>query len=222
MSQEQKIPSNEELQKYKKQALVAFLKSRGLPSTGNRDKLLNLAKLYASRPEIISDPEITFKPDNSLPHDSVTTWKNVLVEHPAIPSGFTFEVICSYLSVVTTYLLVNNGEEREPVDVGTLKPVVKGRQIYLSQRLSMAEFGIDSKDNLVFRANCHASLKQDETRFPRVVIGQTGEILKSSCNCPAHSDGKCTHVAALLYCVKDLSFKNTPKISIPSTSANAK
>ena len=105
MSQEQKIPSNEELQKYKKQALVAFLKSRGLPSTGNRDKLLNLAKLYASRPEIISDPEITFKPDNSLPHDSVTTWKNVLVEHPAIPSGFTFEVICSYLSVVTTYLL---------------------------------------------------------------------------------------------------------------------
>ena len=44
-----KIPSKEELGKFKKPELVAFLKARGVPSTGNKEALLKLAVLYADR-----------------------------------------------------------------------------------------------------------------------------------------------------------------------------
>ena len=135
-----RIPSNNELGDFTKPQLVAFLKSRGVPHTGNKVHLVSLAKLYANRPEVISDPEVTFKPDNSLPNDSVAVWKNVITEKPVIPAGFTLETISSYLSVVSTYLSIHNEEENEPVDVGTQKPVVKGRMMYQSQRLTMAEF----------------------------------------------------------------------------------
>ena len=85
---------------------------------------MSLAKLYVNRPEIISDPEITFKPDNSLPNDSVIKWENAVMITPAVPPGFTLETISSYLSVVSTYLSVHNDSdpENEPVDVGTQKP----------------------------------------------------------------------------------------------------
>ena len=43
--------------------LAAFLKARGVPTTGLKGSLLSLAKLYANRPEVISDPEVTFKSD---------------------------------------------------------------------------------------------------------------------------------------------------------------
>ena len=36
------------LEKYKKQESVAFLKARGVPSSGNKEHLLRLAKLYAN------------------------------------------------------------------------------------------------------------------------------------------------------------------------------
>ena len=106
-----RIPSNDELKDLTKPQLVAFLKSRGVPHTGNKVHLVSLAKLYANRPEVISDPEVTFKPDNSLPNDSVAVWKNVITEKPVIPAGFTLETISSYLSVVSTYLSIHNEED---------------------------------------------------------------------------------------------------------------
>ena len=130
-----RVPSNDELQKYTRHELISFLKSRGVGHTGgNRQQLVSLAKLYASRPEVISDPEVTFKSDNSLPNDSVTKWQNAATEQPAIPSGLTLETITSYLREVPT-LFVHNEEEHEEIDVGTEKPVVKGRQMYQSGRL---------------------------------------------------------------------------------------
>ena len=66
-----KIPSKEELGKFKKPELVAFLKARGVPSTGNKEALLKLAVLYADRPEVIGDREVTFKESSSFPSDSL-------------------------------------------------------------------------------------------------------------------------------------------------------
>ena len=58
-----KIPSNDELEGFKKHELQAFLKERGVGQTGNKDKgvLLSLAKLYANIPVVISDPEVSLK-----------------------------------------------------------------------------------------------------------------------------------------------------------------
>ena len=50
MSQNQsnsKITSSYELEHFKKPDLQAFLKARGVGSTGNKDVLLKMAKLYA-------------------------------------------------------------------------------------------------------------------------------------------------------------------------------
>ena len=220
MSEGSKVPSSQELGKYKKQELVAFLKARCLPSTGNKEHLLKLARLYANRPEVISDPEVTFKDSNLLPSDTVKEWYGVISggKKAPIPSGFTLETITTYLSVQSSVLSFNNEDEDEIVDTGTLKPVVKGRRLYQSNFVRMCEYGISSRKNLVFRANIWASMKQDELRYPRVVISQKGSILEGSCTCPAKNDGRCTHIAALLYCVEDLSFGNTPKVPIPGTS----
>ena len=67
-----RMPSNNELGDFTKPQLVAFLKSRGVPHTGNKAHLVSLAKLYANRPEVISDPEVTFKPEQSLRGKSVS------------------------------------------------------------------------------------------------------------------------------------------------------
>ena len=82
----------------------------------------------------------------------------------------------------------------------------------------MAEFGMNTRKDLIFRANCDASLKKQELRFPRVVILPQGAILEASCVCPANADGRCAHVATLLYLIEDVSYKNTPKLLLPSTS----
>ena len=51
---------SEPIEKYKRQELVVFLKARGVPSSRNKELLLKLARLYANRAEVISDPEVTF------------------------------------------------------------------------------------------------------------------------------------------------------------------
>ena len=194
-----KILSNDELEGFKKHELQAFLKERGVGQTGNKDKgvLLSLAKLYANIPVVISDPEVSFKDSSSLPFDSVIVWQDAATEKAPIPFGFNMETITSYLSVLST-TLAGHDEDDEEVDVGTHKPAVKGRQMYQSQKLQMAEFGIPiPTTNLVFRANCTASLKKQEIRYPRVVISQQGHILKASCVCPAKADCRCAHVATL-------------------------
>ena len=213
-----RIPSCDELKTFNKHELQSFLKARAVGQTGNKDTLLNLAQLYANRPVINSGPEVTVAVD--LPNDYVTTWQNVDTEKVSIPTGFTLEKIVTFLSVISSSLSFGESDEDETVDVGTQKPVMKGRMMYQSQRLQMAQFGYNSRFpfHLVFRANCSASLKKNELRYPRVVISQEGNVIQSSCVCPARADGRCCHVAALLYLMEDLTYKNIPKLSLPSTS----
>ena len=45
VSQNLSLPSNDELEHFRNQDLQAYLKARGVGQTGNRDQLLNLAKL---------------------------------------------------------------------------------------------------------------------------------------------------------------------------------
>ena len=107
-----KIYSGKDLGQFKKRELVAFLKARGVPTTGNLKQLLSLAKVYADRPEVISDPEISFKSDTTLPKDSVAVWHDTATEKPKIPSGFTLLTITSYLSLEMVSFHEDDGEMR--------------------------------------------------------------------------------------------------------------
>lgn len=207
-----KIPS-------KKADLKAFLKARGVGQTGDRKTLQNLARLYVNRPVVISGTDLAIAPEQtSLPNDSVMVWQNAATEKPQIPSGFNLEIITNYLKDFSSTLSFEDEDGDEIINSGTQKPVVKGRNMYQSLKLQMAEFGSNSRNELVFRAICHASLKRKEIRYPRVVISPEGDILEASCVCPANADSRCCHVATLLYLVEDLTFQNIPKLPQPSTS----
>ena len=112
-----------------------------------------------------------------------------------------------------------DGEEEE-ADAGTGKPAVKGRQMYVSERLQFVEYATSSS-HLYFRANCAASMKRgaQDTRFPGVAINLFhGTVDAARATCVAKADGRCVHVAALLYLVEDLSLGQEPKIERPTTS----
>jgi hypothetical protein len=49
-----------------------------------------------------------------------------------------------------------------------------------------------------------------------------GQVQISSCTCPQQVDGRCAHVAALLYLIEDLSLDVLPIISVPCTSREQK
>ena len=175
MSQNQSnssVPSNDELEHFNKCQLLSFLKSRGVKQT--EDILLKVAKLVANRPVIT----VTSDHTTSLTINSVLEWKNAATEVAPIPKGFNLETLTNYLREISCNLAMQ--DEEELVYSGTQKPVLKGRKMYQSMKLQMAQFGVAGTD-LFFRANCSASLKNKETRYPSVRISHEGAVLKGSC-----------------------------------------
>ena len=145
-------PSNNELEHFNNTQLQSFLKSHGVKQSGNKDILLKVAKLVAQRPVITVSSEHTYSPLS----DSVIEWKNAATEVAPIPKGFTLETLTNYLREIPCHLSLQ--DEEELVYSGTVKPVVKGRKMYQSMKLQMAEFGTAGTDQ-IFHANCSASLK---------------------------------------------------------------
>jgi len=73
---------------------------------------------------------------------------------------------------------------------------------------------------LIFQANIKATMKS-ELRTPAVAIQRTTgqiEVTKCSSNCKANQGGRCSHIAALLYCMKDIKYQREPIIFLPPTS----
>ena len=143
VSQNLSLPSNDELEHFRKTDLQAYLKARAVGQTGSRDQLLNLAKLYAARPVVEVTPD-----QNPLPVDPNIVWKNAASEIAQIPPSFTLETIQEYLSVLPSCLSFQDEEDDETVDSGTQKPGVKGRWMYQSFKLQMAEFGMSTRKDL--------------------------------------------------------------------------
>lgn len=78
-----------------------------------------------------------------------------------------------------------DGQVVVEVEAGTEKPSVKGRRMYVSEKLTMVEVAICG-GQVLLRANCEASLRKS-CRYPGVAISQEGSVLKGKCNCPAAS-----------------------------------
>ena len=107
-------------------------------------------------------------------------WKDVMNSGASvkIPSGFTMDVIFTFLSMV--FVSANDLDLRdlnENLNVGTEKPTVKGRQMYSSERVTLCEF-VNQENNIFFRANVSASMgdKKEPARYPCVKIGKDGKV----------------------------------------------
>ena len=174
-------------------------------------------------PAPVADQSSSVFDDNSF------GWKQIESDNIiSIPKHFTIEEITSYLTTIQVSLVVQgpiiragSGSDDEDKDTnvaaGTLKPTVKGRQMYVSKRLTLVEY-VETATHIYFRGNCQASMRKDP-RYPGVSIKKSnGKVDFAQCTCEARADQRCCHVATLLYCVEDLSLKQEPKISKPCTS----
>jgi hypothetical protein len=183
--------------------LKQFLKSRGLRSSGRKNELLKLAKLYASSPVLRGIEE---EIEEDIFASDQLVWREITSHSQiSIPSSFSIDVLTTYLSTLPAALVTvtpqvdaysdEDMEEtgKEPssgarvqveVDAGTEKPSVKGRRMYCSEKLTLVE-AANSGSDVFFRANCEASLRK-ACRYPAVAIGTMG-IVKGKCNCPANA-----------------------------------
>ena len=207
--------------KWKVLDLKEFLRDRNKPCPGLKADLVRLCNIYAQTPVVLPPAPV---PDSSV---STEVFKSHLAWHEFsgplnIPSGFNISVLIEYLSTCTLQLAVvapKDSEDEETVfDSSTKKPSVKGRRMYASQKIQLLETAqLGGCGSIGFRCNMSASLGK-ECRYPRVALDSSGNIIEASCTCIQRADKRCCHVAALLFCIEDISLGKKPSINPPCTS----
>lgn len=214
-----------ELKSFTVLQLRDFLRMRGKSVVGRKQDLLSRAELFFNEP--VRGPDSNNNDPNSLSPSSEwisldglnLEWKPLSeLESSTVPKDFDISVITKYLCEDVVSF---QGTDKFEVDVGTKKPAVKGRQMYLSEKLFYVDFA--KKDaQLYFRGKCEASLKKSEIRRPVVSVNEDGKITNAGCNCVAQADCRCCHVAVLLYMLEDLTLNISPKIRKACTSTQQK
>ena len=206
-----------------KNDLQCFLQLRNKATSGNKPELFQRVLLYRNltvdkqpgeyRQNAAEDVDIFL--------DSVRSWNSISSCSQAdIPIKFTISSIVNFLSSFLSpdsWILPDDSDDENGVDTGTKKPVVKGRLMYMSEKVHLAQFcSLDS--HLLFRAEVEASMKKSLTRRPHIAISKDGSVSQGKCDCVQAADQRCCHVAVLLYLVEDLALGMPPKIWTPCTS----
>ena len=190
--------------------LKTFLRQRGKRCTGNKAELVRLAKLFKSDLLVSSHGVSTSMSVQDLFENCDLEWQDVSsLQQKDVPESFNIEEVNKYLTSGTYEY------KGETIESGTGKPSVKGRHLYASGKVQLAEFTI-SGSSLLLRCTTEASMKST-FRYPCIAINSSGEVFSSKCTCEC-ADGKCSHVAAVLYLVEDVSIGREPVITKPSTS----
>jgi hypothetical protein len=212
------VQTPDELSKLTVIKLKLFLKARGVRCTGKKEELLKLCRLYFDRPVLQADGTEQDVPAPPTYLNSLTFTDLSKEKGPKIPASFAIDKIVTYLSTMTASLSCVDSSDDESADAGTKKPVVKGRRMYNSEKLGMCESAVQSNGAILFRANCDASLRRQVCRYPQVTVDTNGDIAGAQCTCEASSDGRCCHIAAVLYLVEDISLGSRPKVRTATTS----
>jgi hypothetical protein len=157
--------------------LKAFLQARQKKTTGNKASLVRLALLYENDP-VVQPPQASPPPKENVFLDTSPQWHQVsssnsqsafklpLLEITTIASYLTKMTMPVESSMNTRFSPGHHSFEQEDLDeeveCGTRKPVVKGRQLYLSEKIFFLEEASGSRGTL-FRANVEASMKKKIT-----------------------------------------------------------
>ena len=148
------------LEKMNVSQLKQFLKERGKRSSGNKLKLLELAKLYIHSP-VLSDSTLSQTSFDEIFDNTSISWNEV--SKAMVPTNFSIENIHSYLSDLSYVQIIDNGEDEEIIDSSTEKPAVKGRRLYLSSKIQVFESCM-RKNDVLFRATIEASMRSNVFR----------------------------------------------------------
>ena len=204
--------SDEEIDKMTVKQLKNFLKSRGLKSTGLKNELQRLVRIYKS--EILPDTSTNDIEESELKRqrmifDSDFSWTKIeKLKKSQIPEEFDYFQIHTFL----TQQLTNDHEN----DLGTEKPAEKGRHMYRSNLVNLCEFVFSSRNILLVRGEIQASM---ERKIHQSYVGiEEGVVFSSKCSCKARIDGRCVHVACLLYVLDDVKLGIKPQVGLSCTS----
>ena len=205
----------------KKDELVAFLKKYPAKTSGNKPELIQRAKDYFATKgppkeeeeceAASSDPEIlqNLQKKRKIFSSGKLTWLDI----SSFPKGTIPKIEDEVIATFFTNCEFQFGEEI--IESGTVKPTSKGKEMYLSPKIQFCEFAKD-KNTVLFRCNIGASMKQ-EFRFPEVAICD-GQFTATKCTCVQKNGGRCSHIAALMYLIQEVSFGATPRLELASTS----
>ena len=144
--------------------LREFLRERGKPVGGNKDVLVKRVQLFWNDSVVASlnhgavDPVETDLEVQRKVFDNHATYVDVTKEKVKVPSGYDLEKIFKFLTVL---MVSADPSGSEKIDCGTEKPTKKGREMYLSPKITLCEYGFDGNLHL-FRANMMASYKRDK------------------------------------------------------------
>ena len=156
------LPSDLEIDSFNKNQILHWLRKLGKPTTGNKPELLERLKVFTNLEKNVPNPDIdlnlvpvsdNIEEQRKIFDSSSINWSDDLSKI-AIPSGFGLDVIQDFLTSLTVL------HRDEALAVGTEKPAIKGRRLYLSSKIQFCECGL--KDTaVVFRCNIEASLKSE-------------------------------------------------------------
>ena len=197
---------------WKKSQLLEFLRARGKPHSGSKDHILGLCKLYANHPVINLEEPIP-KCGLLSSNENSEAWKD-FSPNSKLTVSIDMTDIISYLTTCSVTLECKG--EKSKIDSGTKKPAKKGQQMYTSRKIQSLQTASIGED-LYFRCIIGASYNK-EFRYPGVCFNEMGDILDAKCDCKANADGRCCHIAALLFCILDISMGNSPKLDEACTS----
>ena len=196
--------------------LKAFLRTRGKKCSGNRQELLRLCNLYKNEKVVDLRPSALEEDLNDQRRcfdDTNLEWKDVLGSKISVSTSFSIDKINTFL----TKSLIMAGSNTINTDAGTLKPAKKGRMLYCSEKVQLCQVSSSMAGYLLFRCQMEASMK-NKLRFTFVQLSKAGDIVLTRCDCEQNADGRCSHVACLLYLIEDLSLHVAPRIMTACTS----
>ena len=140
-----------------KDDLQTFLRIRGKPVSGNKPQLFSRVLLYldtTAQRDPVPDDERGENELSALRENQNLNWQNVVdLSKSDIPEPFSISTITNYLSsLFSNDCFGDDSDDNEnPVNAGTKKPVVKGRLMYLSDKIHLAQFCL-SNGSVIFRA----------------------------------------------------------------------
>ena len=182
------ILTEDQIRNFSKNQLQFFLKIHQKPVSGNKPDLIQRAILFRLSP-CVSDKQDEGEIDSTFSEPGLIWIGIEAATKSEIPVNFSISTITSFLSSVLTSQYQNDSEEEEDsiVDAGTKKPVVKGRLMYLSDKVNFAQFSKSpSTSNVLFRAHVEAHLGIWDLNTPRNVYQE-----------PSHPDTCITQLLTL-------------------------
>lgn len=145
----------------------------------------------------------------TIPSFPATGWQKF--PPGTIPTGVCYGRIYEHIIQTAKVYQKNannyDSEEDNLTDFNTSKPMLKGRQYFMSGHVKNV-VNISKDKHFFIKANVISSYTQNLTYHVSVALSSpSGKELDASCDCRASVMGMCNHIAALLYALEDYTLQ---------------